>query len=490
MTATGAPPVDAPSTPGEWRRHARRSATRHAGPGKKDGESVAAPAIVSTGRKLHWMVVLFLLVQLVPWTIMLGPIRVSGYRLVLIAFIVPCLGMWLSGKAGRIRLADILIIFYSLWCFIAIVEVHGLSYAMQPAGIIFIETVGAYLLARCFIRSAEDFYKLIWVLFLMVAFLLPLAIIESFSGRDVAKDFLSMFYPTFPDASTEPRWGLRRAQVVFEHPILYGVCTASILALVNLVLGYRESSARRWTMTGIVIAASFLSLSAGPLSALVAQGMLLLWNSVFRFLEQRWKILVSFSFLIGMSAELLSNRSLPAIFISYFSFDEGSARARLNIWDYGTISVMHHPLFGVGFNEWERPSWMSPSVDMFWLIDAIRHGIPAETLMVATFFATVLPIALKPIRDERLNVYRTAYVIAMTGFFLAGWTVYFWNATYVLMLFLLGSGVWIRDAIDADETQESAPPKPRGRAGGTQNYGPRLRLSKPRRSVAGGRPVR
>ena len=34
----------------------------------------------------------------------------------------------------------------------------------------------------------------------------------------------------------------------------------------------------------------------------------------------------------------------------------------------------------------------------------------------------------------------------MTAFFMVGWTVHFWGATYVLFLFLLGSGVWILDA--------------------------------------------
>jgi len=327
---------------------------------------------------------------------------------------------------------------------------------LQSGGMIFIESVGTYLLARCFIRSADDFYNMTRLLFSFVVVLLPLAVIESVTGRDIARDFLDLFYPTFPDAPTDPRWGLRRAQVVYEHPILFGVCTASILALVHLVLGYKDSFARRWLRSGMVIAAAFFSLSAGPLSALVAQGLLLLWNGGLGLIRQRWKILVSFSLFVVISLELLSNRSVPAIFVSYFSFDEGSARARLNIWDYGTISVMNHPIFGVGFGEWDRPSWMTPSIDMFWLIDAIRHGIPAEAFMVATFFATVLPVALKRIDDERLTIYRTAYVIAMTGLFLAGWTVYFWNATYVLMIFLLGSGVWIRDTEEPDRPRRRA----------------------------------
>ena len=33
----------------------------------------------------------------------------------------------------------------------------------------------------------------------------------------------------------------------------------------------------------------------------------------------------------------------------------------------------------------------------------------------------------------------------MTGFFLAGWTVAFWDHAYVFFLFLMGSGVWMLD---------------------------------------------
>ena len=33
----------------------------------------------------------------------------------------------------------------------------------------------------------------------------------------------------------------------------------------------------------------------------------------------------------------------------------------------------------------------------------------------------------------------------MTAFFVVAWTVHFWNATYVLFMFLMGSGVWMLD---------------------------------------------
>ena len=64
-------------------------------------------------------------------------------------------------------------------------------------------------------------------------------------------------------------------QMGFDHPILFGMCIASILAPVHLVLGYRRDFAQRSFKTAIVGAVSFMSLSAGPLVSLMVQGFLL-----------------------------------------------------------------------------------------------------------------------------------------------------------------------------------------------------------------------
>ena len=63
-------------------------------------------------------------------------------------------------------------------------------------------------------------------------------------------------------------------QMGFDHPILFGVCIASILAPVHLVLGYRRDFAQRSFKTAIVGAVSFMSLSAGPLVSIVVQALL------------------------------------------------------------------------------------------------------------------------------------------------------------------------------------------------------------------------
>jgi len=396
-------------------------------------------------KRLRWPLLLFLVSLLVPWIITVGQLRMSAYRFVLIAMLLPCLHMWLTGKAGRIRPADIALIAYCFWVFLAITMIHSFGHALQSGGMIFIETIGAYMLARCFIRNADDFFNIVNALFLIIATILPFAAYESLTGRNISREFFSIFHETFPDSYLDPRWGMRRVQSIFEHPILYGVFCASILALTHLVLGYERSFVQRWLKTGTVTVAAFLSFSGGPITAMTAQTLLLGWNWAFSKIDARWRILCGFGLLAAISIELLSNRSVPVIFISYFAFDESSARVRVDIWNYGWQSALNHPLFGVGFNDWVRAPWMSSSIDMFWIIDAVRHGIPAEFFMMLAFFAVYLPVALKKGLTDRLSVYRTAYVIAMTGFFLVGWTVYFWNATYVVFVFLLGSGVWLLD---------------------------------------------
>jgi MFS family permease len=240
-------------------------------------------------------------------------------------------------------------------------------------------------------------------------------------------------------------------QSVFDHPILFGLCTAGVFALVHLVLGYQKSLFQRTFRTGVVGATSILSLSAGPIIAIVAQGLLLSWNGLLSTIKIRWKILIGLLVLIALPFELFANRSLPEIVSSYFTFDEQSYWFRILIWHYGSASALNHPLFGVGMNEWERPEWMPPSIDNHYLKDAVLYGLPAPFFMLLAFFSIVLRVSLRKGFDDRIIAYRTGFVISMTGFFLVGWTVSFWNSAYVVFFFLLGSGVWMLDVETKEE---------------------------------------
>jgi hypothetical protein len=395
-------------------------------------------------KKIRWPVFLFLLALVVPWMIFIGPLRMSLYRIVLLVMILPCLGMWMAGKAGRIRTTDIALLLFSFWCALSLVVIHGMASSVQTAGIVFIEALGPYLLARCYIRDADDFYNMTQILFRIVVLLLPFAIFEFVSGQNISRELFATLFPTFSQTES-PRFGLTRVQSVFDHPILFGLCTGGIFALVHLVLGYQKSFLQRTLRTGLIGVTSILSLSSGPVIAIIVQGLLLSWNSLLRAIKIRWKILIGLLVLIVLSIEVLANRSVPEIVSSYLAFDEQSYWFRKLIWHYGSASALNHPLFGVGMNEWKRPEWMPPSIDNLWLFYSVHYGLPASFLLLLAFLLMFVSVGLRKGLDDKISTYRTAFLITMMAFFLVGWTVHFWDAAYVLFLFLMGSGVWILD---------------------------------------------
>ncbi|MEL6208860.1 MAG: hypothetical protein AAFR44_01485, partial [Pseudomonadota bacterium] len=150
-----------------------------------------------------------------------------------------------------------------------------------------------------------------------------------------------------------------------------------------------------------------------------------------------------------------------------------------------TKSVGNHPWFGVGRGEWERPSWMVASIDMFWLLPAIRYGLPAAIFLHIAFLAMVLTIAFKKITDPRINAYRTGFLICLMGFYLAGWTVHYWKSIYLLFMFFLGAGSWMLAAqsqtaaasASGAPSGATAPEAPRDRRAGHSHSRPELQAA-------------
>ena len=107
----------------------------------------ACSAERSGKKKLPWPVCLFLISLAIPWVVTVGPVSLSIPRVILLAMVLPCLAKWIGGAAGRIRAADIALLLFCLWSALGLVVVQGPTFAVEPAGILFIETMGAYLLA-------------------------------------------------------------------------------------------------------------------------------------------------------------------------------------------------------------------------------------------------------------------------------------------------------------------------------------------------------
>jgi hypothetical protein len=401
-------------------------------------------------------VTLFVISLILPIFINLGTLRMPPYRFVLLIMLVPLLVKWLTGKAGRIMVADICIVLLSLWSGLAFFVNHNLSIAVEPAGVIVIESMGAYLLGRCYVRSPEDFRAISRLWFIVVLVLAPFAIVETITSRSPIIDFVGAFVETYGMNENEPRLGFERVQGPFQHPLLYGVFCGSAVGVTYYVLGYGKTFLARLGPTLAIFFTGFLAVSSGPLSAQLAQTLIIGWDKALAQIKQRWWIFVMLILAAYVTVDLLSSRTPFEVFTSYLALNPTTAYGRIIIFRYGWETVMNHPLFGIGFHAWtEKPWWLGDSVDMFWLSHAMQKGILVGFLYLISLFLVVIATIRRSGLDERTSAYRLGFVTTMMGFFIAGWTTHFWGPTYVFYLFLLGSGAWISQYKPPDESEQS-----------------------------------
>jgi len=402
------------------------------------------------------LVAVFIIGLVSPLFFFVGPVRLSVYTIILLLMFFPGLYALFSGRAGRLRLPDFCVIGICIWSSMSLIVVHGFNAMIEAIGILWVETMGAYLIGRCLIRTPEAFYATVRMLFLLGFIILPFAIYEAVTGTNLLNSLVGKIAPVNVDNPMERRLGLDRVQGPFPHPIHFGVFFLSLVGVVYYVLGYGRS----WMVrVGQMLTMAFLgvmSLSSGPLVSLMAQLNLIVWDGVMKSVRQSWHILSGLALLGFIVIDMISNRTPFHVVAEYLAFNKHTAYNRILIWEFGTENIFANPLFGLGFNDWVKPSWMSDSVDMFWILPAMRHGIPVWILWLLLFFSTFLAVAYRRDLSERVGWYRTGYLVTLFGFFMVGWTVHFWNNTYVFFIFMLGSGMWILDWQASEETPADA----------------------------------
>jgi O-Antigen ligase len=410
-------------------------------------DAVDVPVKKVVKKSAFWPI-LFCVLLVIPVNFDIGTLRISPFRILLLLLLVPSLFNWLRGKAGKKIAADYFMLLFMVWCVIAIFVVMGGEGGVQPAGMWMIETLGAYFLGRVYIRDEVIFRKVVKVLFFSVLLLLPLAAAESILNRAVALNFFNNFGRTFPIHEMEFRMGLRRAQGVFEHPILFGVFCSSVFSFAFYVLGgakLRFGSAWRILVS---VFATFFSLSTGAFIAIAIQSILIAWDFLMRKAKKKWTILTIIVIFLYVSVDALSNRSPAEVFITYLTFNLGSSYNRVLIWQYGTQQVFLTPWFGTGIpGDWIRPIWMhSGSLDNFWLLMAVRHGLPAAILIMLVCWTMMRRVGKTHLLDPQLLNARKGLLFALIAMSVSLCTVHLWSATYCLFIFLLGSGSWLIEA--------------------------------------------
>ncbi|MEO0566863.1 MAG: hypothetical protein AAF066_03970 [Pseudomonadota bacterium] len=433
-----------------------------------------APTGVTQNTKLFAFSLVFVFSLIVPVTVSVAGFDFPIYRLVLILLFFPSLFRWLAGNAGRKTAADFCVLFLAIWAALSFVVLHGVGQTWQTIGFHTLELVGSYMIGRSFVRTPDDFFRVSKTMVIICIALLPFALYEALTEHNMILKFWSYVGPTYRDVDHEVRLGFDRVQGPFQHPIHFGVYCGSLIGVAYFAATYGKTMGLRVLVLLLVIATAFFSLSSGPLAAMVAQIGMIVWGLALRQVKHKWWYLFGALVLMYVVIDVQSNRTPFEVMIGYMALNAQTGFGRILIFEYGLQNALDNPIFGLGFNDWVRPRWMTPSIDMFWMVYPVTHGPLSGILLLAMFFFVFFGVVRNKIESKRVQEFRLGWAISMLGLFMAGWMVHFWKVPFVYYCFLLAAGAWMADYKQTEEeNQPSAPDDGRGQirysrfAGGT-----------------------
>lgn len=404
-----------------------------------------------------------------PIKFQIGPAYMTVSRIMIIVLLIPMLLRLFSGAYGGIKRTDYLVFFYCIWAFIALAANHGVGAVLEFAGMHFIEIAGAYLIGRIYIRSFADIYCFVKYLLIAIAFSVPFVLLEMRTGNPIILDVLRQanpapqFFKLPPFNNYEPRMGFYRSQFTLVHPILYGVFCASLMAFALTLRSYDKGVFFKGVWGGIVLVATFASLSSAALLSAVLQLALLGFERVSRFVKARWKLMGAGFVAAYVIIDILSNRSPVEVFISIFTFNTATSYNRILIWEYGSAEVWRNPIFGIGNNDWIRPDWMVPSVDNHWLLQTMRYGLPGGLALIYAYLWVLFKVGRVDMsKDPMMQQAQRGYLICMVAWFVALGTVAINVEVASYMMTMIAAGIWMIDATPGGEPEEAGASRRRG----------------------------
>ncbi len=425
-------------------------------PGQRGGRRLFGVPIV---------VALFFFAMMFPTSVSanIAGLRLSLFRVVLIVMFLPMMLTLFASPKMKPNIFDLLVLGHAFWALLALIKWGGPSQGIITGGIYIVECVGAYLVGRVYIRGLADFTAFARLYVGSVAAMLIFTLPEALTSNHI-------LYNTFAAATGAPsapyiekRMGLARAFGTFDHPILYGVFSAAAFSMAYFLMAERRlTNLRGMSSVFAVAVATFLSASGGPYLVLVMQVFTATWERVLTGVQGRWKLLLALFILVYLWIDLMTTRTPFHVFITYFTFSAQSSYNRILIFTYGTAEVGRHPLLGIGLGDWIRAPWMSDSMDNFWLLIAVRYGLPALAMMLGLMIGLVVAVANRPDFPEAWRNARHAWAFGLFGMAVVGATVHLQNALFVLFMFMIGSGVWMYDAMpDTPRRPGGGAPPPR-----------------------------
>ena len=383
-------------------------------------------------KALHLLIIAIFLPTLI--SLDLAGIRLPIYRLVLLAALFTIVRNRLKTERPSTLPAKFLwgFVFFATLSFLIN---HSISFAIEPAGALLLESVITFLLPVSVLRSSIDIQRVLRLLIMLGCIQLLITTPETLTGINWLRELLNGSYENLGQ-----RLELYRAFGSFDHPILLGAVVSALFGL-----AYYTMPMRYVAMTFL---STLTSLSSGAIASLVTQIGLIVWQKLFLRNNRKWALLSILILLAYISIELISNRTFWHAVLTRVTFSAHTAYGRIQIFQWGMDNVYNNPFFGLGLNDWVRPTWKSASIDNMWLVIAIRHGIPA----FICYAIAVITIQYKLLKLKTTSITQTAmrrgWLCGSIGICIAAGTVHLWNNAFVFFNLYLGIGAAILNYVN------------------------------------------
>lgn len=425
---------------------------------------------VAKRARVPMLVLIVLLLLLTPAYFYAASLKLSPSKIAFLILVPVLTVKLLQGAYGRVLPCDYMVFGYTGWMTLSMMINHQLSVAVEYTGSVGVTLLGGYLTARAGIRSKDDFIALSKFLAFVILFSLPFALSETIDSKTTIPRWLDALPGIYSqgDINHEPRMGLWRVQFVFAHPIHYGLFCSLAFSLVLVGLSKILGFMSRIIVAAMIVIGCFLSVSSGPFLALGVQLALIGWVVLTMKIKNRWWIFWSLAIPNYIIMEIISERGAIYSIVTKIAFSSSTAFSRRMLYIHGMEQVVKkNPIFGIGYDDWNLPRWMTGSVDNFWLFLAGTFGVPAFLLFMGAFLYALIAVSLRNFQtDPTLNALRQAWMFTMISLMLTLGTVAIWGEIYSIALFMFGSGIWMLTADvqeDVDAASETTKEKHRDR---------------------------
>ena len=395
------------------------------------------------------------------FVIEVGPILLPPYRVFLLGSTIYVAVQLLSGRL-RLGWADLFVILASVWIFVALAVTTDVERALEAGGAQFVDFAVCYLFSRCVFTTLRDLRTFLILMAPILAATGLLLAAESVTQQFIGQPFAASITGGAVAQDVVLRLGLMRAMGPFPHPILAGLMLGSLFAPFLL------SGLRGWPkLAGLAGAAcSFFTLSSAAMLGLVVGGALVAANWLTeRIANLGWRLILAGLAIVAFILQFATGAGVAGLLVRFASLNAESSYYRVLIWRYGSETVADNPVFGVGYAEWERPIWMSSSVDNYWLLLAIQFGLLTPVLIILAAVLAVVGLA-RSSRYHSISDQRTlrGLAISLAVFTLALFSVAVWLSPQAWFFMLLGICVGLGQSYTkasgvADASEVAAEPK-------------------------------